>query len=257
MNGDCQQIRQLLDAYLDGELTVESNHAVIHHTETCRACAGEMARRERTRSLLSERLRVAEDTSSIQERITQAIDRDQRFWARFAGYGAAAALVLAIVVMGVWPWRQIDLAAFDDTIENHVVCAKALPQSRTYDSGRIARRVGAGLLDVVKEMPRTYGSYALIDAHMCPYHGRNYLHIVYRDGHQPLSIFMEPDTRGALPTSTASTTNGYVSTASIAGGHHVFVVHDSDAPPPPDVVNSLLGSSVALLQRLGPDRDRH
>ena len=49
MNGDCRQVRDRMDSYVSGELTVESNHDVLRHLERCESCRTEMARRERTR----------------------------------------------------------------------------------------------------------------------------------------------------------------------------------------------------------------
>ena len=43
MNADCRQIRELMDSYISGELTVESNHDVLRHLERCESCRAELA----------------------------------------------------------------------------------------------------------------------------------------------------------------------------------------------------------------------
>ena len=78
MNGDCRQVRELMDSYISGELTVESNHDVLRHLERCEACRGELARRERTRALLIESFGAAPDATAIGARIAQALDREQQ-----------------------------------------------------------------------------------------------------------------------------------------------------------------------------------
>ena len=84
MNLDCQQERELMDSYLSEELSVETNHDVLRHVAQCRACAAELKRRQRLRALLSQTLDVAVDTDRVRARITHAVDREQRSWARGA-----------------------------------------------------------------------------------------------------------------------------------------------------------------------------
>ena len=69
MNGDCRQVRDRMDSYISGELTVESNHDVLRHLERCDSCRAELARREQTRALLIESFGPAPDTTAMQARI--------------------------------------------------------------------------------------------------------------------------------------------------------------------------------------------
>jgi hypothetical protein len=49
---DCQNFKELLDSYLCEELAIETNHAMLCHTERCYACRGEMAARRSLRDCL-------------------------------------------------------------------------------------------------------------------------------------------------------------------------------------------------------------
>jgi hypothetical protein len=49
---DCRNFKELLDSYLCGELTVETNHAMLGHAEHCGPCRNEMAARRRLREAL-------------------------------------------------------------------------------------------------------------------------------------------------------------------------------------------------------------
>ena len=99
MNLDCQHVREVMDSYLSEELAVETNHGFLHHVAECRDCAAELTRRERLRALLSQTLDVALDADRMRARITHAVDREQRSWARVAPLGAIAATLVAAVAV--------------------------------------------------------------------------------------------------------------------------------------------------------------
>ena len=180
MNPDCQHVREMMDSYLSEELSVETNHGVLRHLGECRDCAAELKRRQRLRALLSQTLDVAVDADRVSARITQAVDREQRSWGRVARLAGVAATLVAAVAVAYWAGRPVDAAAYDDSAEDHIACALAYPEGATYD--RIARRRISPHPSSASSMPsacRT-ASYHVIDAHMCPYKGRNYAHVVIR-----------------------------------------------------------------------------
>ena len=89
MNLDCQQVREVMDSYLSGELSVETNHRLLRHVAECRDCAAELKRRQRLRALLSETLDLAVnhvDADRVRMRITQALDGKQRAWTAHRRY---------------------------------------------------------------------------------------------------------------------------------------------------------------------------
>lgn len=50
----CSEFREIACAFLDDELTVETNHDVIRHAETCANCRRELAARRKLRLKLRE-----------------------------------------------------------------------------------------------------------------------------------------------------------------------------------------------------------
>jgi anti-sigma factor RsiW len=252
MDVDCRQIRELMDSYLSGELTVESNHDVLRHIERCDACRTELERRERIGSLLVESFGAAPDATAIGPRIAQALDREQRRWGRLARYGSIAAVLILIVGAGAWFSRPVDAAAFDDSVDDHIACALTYPPSVTFDANRVARALAPAYQAIVNAVSRHYGDYQLIDAHMCPYQGRNYAHLVYRGNGIPLSVFAETATRGRLPFTHETPRKGFVTTGASTGRHQVFVVGDGSVSPPPSVVSDLMRSTLAFVRTLEP-----
>jgi hypothetical protein len=251
MDGDCRQVRELMDSYISSELTVESNHAVLRHIERCDACRSELARRERLRALLVESFGAAPDTTAIGARITEALDREQHRWGRLMRYGSIAAALVLIAGAGAWFSRPVDAAAFDDSVDDHIICALSYPPEATYDANRAWGSLEPAYQPIVNAVAHQSGEYELIDAHMCPYQGRNYAHLVYRDaGGRKLSVFAESATRGRLPLTHESPRKGFVTTGSSAAGHQVFVVSDGGVSPPPSVVNELMRSTIAFVKAL-------
>lgn len=250
MNGDCRQMRELMDSYISGELTVESNHDVLRHIERCEACRSELARRERMSALLMESFGAAPDASAMASRITQTLDREQYRWGRLARYGSIAAALLLIAGAGAWFYRPVDAAAFDDSVDDHIACAMQYPPSVTYDANRAAGALEPVYRPILTAVAHDAGGYQLIDAHMCPYQGRHYAHLVYRGGGRMLSVFAEPSTRGRLPVTHENPRKGFVTAGTSTGAHQVFVVSDSDEGPPSTVVSDLLRSAAAFVQTL-------
>lgn len=249
-HAECRRVRALMDSYISGELTVESNHDVLSHLEQCEGCRGEVARREQMRALLVEGFGGTPDVTALQSRISRAIDNEQRKWWTIARYGSMAAAVLLIVGATFWWTRPVDAAAFDDSVDNHIVCALAIPPQVQYDEARIAQSLEPAYQPIVKAVTHRISGFELIDAHMCPYNGRDYVHLVYRSGGRVLSVFSETASRGRLPVAHEEPRKGFVSAGRSDGRRQTFVVSDSPAPVPADVVSELLTSTMAFVRKL-------
>jgi anti-sigma factor RsiW len=250
MNAECRRVRELMDSYISGELTVESNHDVLQHAERCEACRAEIGRRERARALLVDGFGAAPDASALEARIARAIDHDQHRWWRLARYGGVAAMLTVTIGAAIWFSRPVDAAAYDDSVDDHIACALTYPPVFAFDAERASGNLEPAYRPLVDAVTHRAGDYELIDAHMCPYQGRNYAHLVYRAGGRPLSVFAETADRGRLPVRYESPRKGFVSSGASSGGHHVFVVGDHAVPPPQPVVDELLRAATAFVRGL-------
>jgi anti-sigma factor RsiW len=250
MTPDCRKTRELMDSYISGELTVESNHEVLRHLEHCDSCPSELARRERMRALLVESFGVGPNAQAVEARIVRALERDQnRSW-RLAQYGGIAAALILAVGLTAWFSRPVDAAAYDDSVDDHIACALTYGPDASYDAVRAANNLAPRYRDILKAVAHKAGDYDLIDAHMCPYQGRNYAHLVYRGNGHPLSVFAEVAERGRLPITHESPRKGFITEGQSAGHHHVFVVSDQTVRPPETVVRDLLQSTLGFVRGL-------
>jgi anti-sigma factor RsiW len=264
VNLDCQQVGALMDSYLSEELSVETNHGFLGHIAECRDCAGELKRRQRLRALLSETFDLAVDdvnADRMRMRITHAVDRERRSWQRVARLGAVAATLVTAVAVWYWAGGRVDAAAYNDSAENHVACALAYPNGTVYDASRAAQNLAPPFEHIVDAVGRSHGVYHVIDAHMCPYKGRNYAHVVIRGGGQTLSLFAERAERGALPDTPttklagdaldvhATTQLGYRISAVATRDHRLFLVSERPTDPP-DLAQGILLPAVRFVRGL-------
>jgi anti-sigma factor RsiW len=260
---ECLHTHELMDSYLSGELSVETNHAVLRHLAMCQECAAEVRRRQRLRTLLAQSLDVTVDVERARQRITRAIDRDQGSWAGVARWcGVAAALIVGVVV-AQWISRPVDAAAYDDSAGDHVACALAIPASVTYDPERVARSLAPPFEGIADAIGLTHGPYHVVDAHICPYKGRDYGHVVLRGNGRTLSLFAERAARGALPVTPVTTILpghagdvhstmrlGYRVSATATRDYRLFLVSDGSTDAPDDTTNEILLSAVRFLRTL-------
>ncbi len=64
----CDDLRDLLDLHLDGELPTESARKMERHLLRCQSCAYELHALQQTRAMLREAVAVAETTPQFRER---------------------------------------------------------------------------------------------------------------------------------------------------------------------------------------------
>ena len=261
MNPGCQHVREVMDSYLAEELLVETNHDVLRHLDSCPECAAELQRRQRLRALLSHALEVQVDEQRAAARISHALDREQRPWRRIAPLATLAATLIAAAAVAFWFSRPVDVAAYDEAAEDHVACALIYPVSYSYDADRAARNLAPPFTAVVDAVGLSHGAYEVIDAHMCPYKGRNYAHVVFRGGGQMLSLFAERAQRGTLPAAPATTLTGetidvhettrlgYRIAAVATRDYRLFLISEWPTEPPA-IERDILRSAVRFIRGL-------
>ena len=98
----CEEIRELLNAHLDGELSVEDRRRVEEHLAACEACRRELAGTERVWRALGvlESIQPAGDLAERVFRRVLTTRRAERVWRKswFYPLATAAALLIALVV---------------------------------------------------------------------------------------------------------------------------------------------------------------
>src|SRR5918993_3681799 len=106
---ECREVRALADAYLDDELLVETNHAVLAHLTNCVACAREI---ERLRTLRVTLKRAFDSDTTLAPRANFVASLRSGLESSVGNVGASTWLryvpwmaVAAVLVLSVAVWR--------------------------------------------------------------------------------------------------------------------------------------------------------
>lgn len=268
---DCREVRALADAYLDDELLVETNQAVLAHLPHCGACRAELAARQALRTKLKSAF--ANDhrlgsrpgfTAELRNRLHPIDIRAASAWRRRLPWMAAATIgVLLAIAWGLNVSRSTPRLASDVTIASlaesavgdHRDCALrhqpseppiSLEQAASHDA--TLRGLDRAVRAPTGSLPAPLDSIA---AHACVWNGRRFGHVVlsYR-GVIASVLVTTPDRdveRHALsPPEACPTTSEFAVACFAAPQHAVFVV--SELPP---------SETVTLAQVLAPGMRDH
>ena len=228
----CGRILRLADSYLAGELTVESNHEILDHTESCPPCSREVDARGRLRTAVR---RIAGELSEPRPGLEAEIRARLSKAPAPAGFrgSPAAFLVAAVLLLGagltvfvVRPGRErpgehsfargegvpargpaaaaFDDAAFDVVAATQLKCADA---NQWPDTALTAEQLETSLakedarfVRLGKQLTANLAGYRLVAAHRCSHGGRLVAHLILK-GNRPglLSLVAFPKTHGKLP----------------------------------------------------------
>jgi anti-sigma factor (TIGR02949 family) len=197
---NCQDADAALDALLDGELAPEARRQALAHLESCAACRGEFAYRQRLRRAIRQAGEGVEVPAELWARIRaglEAIDRQRqarrprrRPWAALAG--AAMAAVLLGVLLGQMLWRPPVSPFMAESVDNYIryLLPGAPYELQTDDAARI-RHWLQGRVDFLVEPPDLSGlGFQLAGARLGYFLGRPVAEVGYRSGQHRLSLFM-------------------------------------------------------------------
>lgn len=247
----CKRIEELLDAYVSGELLVETAHDVERHLASCEGCSQRLRELEALRRLLRRAGRSEPPPSGLEERIRLRVGRQARrprnFWlaavaALFLAFAAGWTTSLAVTghpphryLANEWAiqrWlRDVD-GMFRLGLGTHAHCAYYRPKWKDeLPAEEIVRELGeyAPLSQAVSGSAPA--GYELLVAHRCNYLGREYLHFALRAETGLLSVILTPATEeDELPAEfSARTAGGFEATAFAVERYVGFVVSDLPA----------------------------
>lgn len=108
MQAKCEEVRERLSAWLDGELSEEGRAQVAAHLESCAACRRELAQLTALNAALAE-LAAPPVPLGLAERVLARVQPSRRFW--WQNLALAASLVMGLVLGGALARDFYPLAA--------------------------------------------------------------------------------------------------------------------------------------------------
>ncbi len=199
---NCKDVSELSSLFLSRELDSARTGELRKHLENCRSCAAEIDQLRQ----IDVRVRDAVfsesvDASQIEDNVRQAIAAPSRRW-----MGAAASIAAAIVIGGIgfrlWsaPNRTCVEAAGDHKAEV-VNGARRTWRADPASIAELADRQGISYAAVAR---LSGAGFDLERGKLCRLDGRIYLHLVYSNGAEKVSVFLrQRDSGSANPIRTA------------------------------------------------------
>jgi len=201
---DCERITGLLDVYLDGELPAREMTQVAAHLGLCAHCKVEAGTRLAFRERLRKAVRGTPVPDDLDRRLLGNLNVSRPSGIRSPGFMAiAAAAVLTVSVVAYQFGHRVTspdsyLAEISEQtvpivrvgLNDHVHCAvfRKFPDSPP-SFEEMAARLGAEFADLIPAMERQIPSgMNVVMAHKCKYKGREYVHLIARDGRHLVSL---------------------------------------------------------------------
>lgn len=211
----CEQVRSRLDVYAGDESSVAADDGIGTHLEHCTDCAEAVEERVRVKNYLQRAVRSATAPDDLRLKIRNQIRANQqRVNAPFARRPLAFAAIPLFAVLCVSAWgvysllyrQQLPSATHEASLDrvpsaqtsellniglgDHIHCAlKSGFANQHFTFEEMTHHLGAEYSDLVPLVKEKAGAgYEVVVAHQCLYGGRQFVHLILRNGETVLSL---------------------------------------------------------------------
>jgi anti-sigma factor RsiW len=217
MSNEHENIRELLHAYVDGELDLANARETERHLRSCADCRGtEKAIRE-LRSALSSDAIAYRAPAHLRRNVRAALEREAKStgqirspWLMFTTGAAFAAVILGFVLFQTMQTARSN-AIVDQVVANHVrsLLAAQLVDVVSSDQHTVKPWFD-GKIDFAPDVRDLSGNgFPLVGGRLDYLDGKTVVALVYQRKKHPINLFISPasTSRGSLPT--VATRRGY------------------------------------------------
>jgi hypothetical protein len=209
---DCSHIHELIDIYLDGELSPDEQPSFDVHLKDCPQLTETIAKRAglRTRIRAAAKDRVATPPGleqKVRARLGNPARRYQRAWPLTMATAATIVLAFGLAIY----WRAGGLRLTPASRESYIAsCAEGIspvmqvglkqhihcavfrkPGSAAPSREGMARDLGPRFAELIPAVQRHLpGGFRVTEAHLCHYQGRTYTHVTATDGRGLVSLLV-------------------------------------------------------------------
>jgi anti-sigma factor RsiW len=269
---ECGSVRDRLDAYLDRELSPEANSEIAAHLDRCAGCGEELRAMRALRSRLRTAVASQPLPPGLETRLT-AMLRGRLPERRWTALMAAAAMIA--VAFGLnWNAHRTPAEQYLRTLQgrfsavvrvamnDHIQCAvyRAYPKDPPTPE-RMASDMGPRFKDLIPLVrDRVPARFRLEQAHRCTVDGRRYVHMIFRDRMELMSVIatarrpgesLSGMPGGATEIRTASV-DSYQVAAFESGTFLTYIVSDMPDRENVAMAAALIGPVTAFLTALAP-----
>jgi anti-sigma factor RsiW len=217
MSNEHESIRELLHAYVDGELDLANARETERHLESCADCRGiEKAIRD-LHSTLSGDATAYRASAHLRRNVRAALRREAKAsrktlspWLMFATGAAFAAVVLGFVLFQTTRTARTD-AIVDQVVANHVrsLLAAQLVDVVSTDQHTVKPWFD-GKIDFAPEVrDLATNGFPLVGGRLDYLDGKTVAALVYHRNKHPINLFITPATTNQSRSATVTTRRGY------------------------------------------------
>ncbi len=209
MTAECRRVRERADAFLSGQLLIETTDDIVRHLDGCPACRADFEARQRLRGALKSAFEQSTDlqprpefVDALRRRLSDEAAAPVRQAAPWRRWGAIAASVLLVVAVGVgslaWlaPSRLAALARL--AAGDHENCALTFRLAeKPISLEQAAAQYDAAFRALQAVEPETTalpgGALEVVDRHSCVWQGVRFAHLVLRYKATLVSVVVASD----------------------------------------------------------------
>jgi len=208
----CEKVQRYLDSYIQGELLVETNHEVLEHLEQCPACRADHEQRLWLRNRLREASRTVEAPVDLPARVQRSIREAglRSAFSRHRNLMLVAATILVAVFAGVLTLRQPEriqesyinrlsarlAGALRVGFDDHLHCAvgRKFPDDYPKPEQMKPQELPGPEFEPLSPVLRKLvpAKYEMVSAHRCSYKTRRFVHFIFRNEKQLISVVIAP-----------------------------------------------------------------
>ena len=234
MSTEHEHIRELLHAYVDGELDLANARQTERHLESCPDCRGAEKAIHELRSALASKTTAYRAPAHLRRNVRAALRREAKStrqplspWLMFATGAAFAALILGFVLFQTTRTARND-AIVDQVVANHVRSLLAAQLVDVVSSNQhTVKPWFDGKIDFAPEVhDLSADGFPLVGGRLDYLDGKTVAALVYQRNKHPINLFVMPAAISQTTSLTVITRRGYNILAWTNNGMKYWAVSD-------------------------------
>jgi anti-sigma factor RsiW len=234
MSAEHENIRELLHAYVDGELDLANARETERHLQSCADCRETEGAIHELRSVLTSDATAYRAPAHLRRNVRTALRRETKStrqtlspWLMFAAGAAFAAIILGFVLFQT-TWAARTDAIVDQVVANHVrsLLAAQLVDVVSSDQHTVKPWFD-GRIDFAPQVRDLSGNgFPLVGGRLDYLDGKTVAALVYQRNKHPINLFITPASTSRSRSPTVTTRRGYNVLAWINNGMKYWAVSD-------------------------------
>jgi anti-sigma factor (TIGR02949 family) len=199
----CQEFAARLQAFVDGELEVDTMTAAQAHVSSCPECHGRADGERRFRALLRQQPQEVAPPE-LRARLLAVARRERRraalrVWLGVPALATAAVLMAALLMTRVMPPGPSAPRLVDTLVDKHLAYAQieSPAEFTSSEPGEVAAWLRDRIRMRVPVPDYSHAGIRLVGARIAEADEQKLAYLLYEKGHMLMSVFMLPDATGA------------------------------------------------------------